>query len=261
MNLVDVHCHLNHELLKPQLDAVLKRAEKAGVKSIILSGVNPEGNIDVLELAKKHPLIKASLGIYPIEAIGLGSDETGLPEHDGKINLEEQFKFIEGNISDVVAIGEVGMDFHWASKDTYDEQAANFRRIIQFAIKVNKPIVIHSRKAEEETLKLLEENNAKKVIMHCFSGNKELTDKAIELNYYFTVPCSVTKNKTFRKLAKRIPLNKLLTETDAPYLSPREEPNEPAFIKDSIKKIAEIKDLDEQETANLIFSNYQNIFL
>ena len=98
MNLVDVHCHLNHELLKPQLDAVLKRAEKAGVKSIILSGVNPEGNIDVLELAKKHPLIKASLGIYPIEAIGLGSDETGLPEHDGKINLEEQFKFIEGNI-------------------------------------------------------------------------------------------------------------------------------------------------------------------
>jgi len=172
MKLVDVHCHINHERLKNQLDKVLQRAKDAGIQAILLSGVNPAANREVLELAKKYPIIKASLGIYPIDAIGLSEGETGLPVQKGKIDLDAEFKFIEDNLKDVVAIGEVGMDFHWADKDTYDEQAANFRRIIQFAIKVNKPIVIHSRKAEEECLQILEEevNGKIPVIQHCFSG-------------------------------------------------------------------------------------------
>ena len=97
MNLVDVHCHINHELFKNKLDDVLKRAKNVGVKAILLSGVNPANNREVLELAKKHEIIKASLGIYPIDAIGLAEGETGLPGHKGKINLDEEFKFIEKN--------------------------------------------------------------------------------------------------------------------------------------------------------------------
>ena len=182
MKLVDVHCHINHEKLRNQIDDVLERAEKAGIKAIILSGVNPEANKEVLEWAKKYPLIKASLGIYPIDALGLSPDEVGLPHHAGKIDLDKEFEFIENNLSEVASIGEIGMDFYWASKeDTYDKQAENFRKIIKFAIKVKKPIVIHSRKAEEECIDILEEEISKEipVIMHCFCGRKALMSRAI----------------------------------------------------------------------------------
>jgi len=264
MNLVDVHCHINHELLKDQLDNVLKRAEDVGIKAILLSGVNPPANREVLELAKKYPIIKASLGIYPIDALGLAKGETGLPQHKEKINLEEEFKFIKDNLEDVTAIGEIGMDFYWAEKDTYKEQAKNFRKIIQFAIKVKKPIVIHSRKAEEECIEILTEEIKNKeipVIQHCFSGRKSLMTKSIELGHYFSIPPNIVKASNFQTLVKKAPLTQLLTETDAPWLSPyKDKPNEPAFVTESIKKIAEVKKLTEQEVADQIWKNYQLIF-
>jgi len=264
MNLVDVHCHINHELFKNKLDDVLKRAKDVGVKAILLSGVNPANNREVLELAKKHPIIKASLGIYPTDAIGMGSDETGLPEHKGKINLDEEFKFIEENLDEVTAIGEIGMDFYWPDKDTYEEQATIFRKIIRFAIKVNKPIVIHSRKAEEECIEILEEEIKNKeipVIQHCFSGRKSLMTKAIELGHYFSIPPNILKASNFQTLVKKAPLTQLLTETDAPWLSPyKDKPNEPAFVLETIKKIAEVKKLSDKEVADQIWQNYQSIF-
>ncbi len=265
MKLVDVHCHLNHELLKNQIDDVLARAEKAGVKAVLVSGVNPPANREVLALSKKHPLIKASLGIYPIDALGLSEGETGLPRQTEKINLEEEFKFMEENKDKFIAIGEVGMDFHWASKEeTYDKQAENFRKIIQFARKINKPIVIHSRKAELECLDILEEelpNNEIPVDLHCFSGRKHLVKRAIELGYYFSIPTNIVKAQNFQIMAELIPLTQILTETDAPWLSPfRDQTNEPAFVTETIKKIAEIKQLSEEEVAEQIWKNYESVF-
>ena len=197
MKLADVHCHLNHEQFKEDLDLVLKRAEKAGVKAIVVSGVNPPANREVLKMAEKYPLIKASLGIYPIDALGLSEGETGLPRQTEKIDLDEELKFIKKNKDKIVSIGEIGMDFHWADKTgTYAQQADNFRKIIKFAINIKKPIVIHSRKAEEECLQILEQeiqNNEIPVIQHCFSGRKALMAKGIELGYYFsTKDCFVS---------------------------------------------------------------------
>ncbi|MDO8655763.1 MAG: TatD family hydrolase, partial [Nanoarchaeota archaeon] len=135
MNLIDVHCHLNHADFAKDLPEVLKRAEKAGIKVILCSGVNPVSNKEVLELARKYPLIKASLGIYPIDALGLAEPEIGLPRQTVPINLDEEFAFIEKHKKEVACIGEVGMDFYWAKKEeTYEKQAENFRRIIRFAI-------------------------------------------------------------------------------------------------------------------------------
>src|SRR3989338_3041431 len=140
MNLIDVHCHLTHEYFKDKLDAVLKRAEKAGLKALVVSGVNPPANREVLALAKKYPkLIKASLGIYPIDALGIQPEGAGMTHHKGPIDLEEEFKFIEKNKDVIHCVGEVGMDFHWAEKDkTYQQQAENFTKIIRFAIKIKK---------------------------------------------------------------------------------------------------------------------------
>ena len=265
MNLVDVHCHLNHALFKEDLDRVLERAEKAGFKALLVSGVNPISNKEVLALADKYPLIKASLGIYPIDALGLAEEEIGLPRQTVPINLEEEFKFIEQNKEKVIAIGEVGMDFHWADKEkTFAKQAENFAKIIRFAIRIKKPIVIHSRKAEKECLDVLEEEVKNKeipVVNHCFSGKKSQIRRAAELGHYFSIPPNILRSHSFQTLVKIVDLSQLLTETDAPYLSPyKDKRNEPVFVVETIKKIAEIKGISEEEVADQIWDNYQRVF-
>jgi TatD DNase family protein len=266
MKLVDVHCHINHASFKDELVEVLKRAEDAGVKAILVSGVNPPANREVLELVKKYPhILKASLGIYPIDAIGLAEGETGLPSQKEPIDLDAEFRFIEENMDDVAAIGEIGMDFHWADKEkTYVLQADNFRKIIRFAIKVKKPIVIHSRKAEQACVDILKEEIKRQeisVINHCFSGKKKIIQQAVELGHYFSIPANVVKSSQFQEMVKIVPLRQLLTETDAPWLSPFSEgKSEPAFVLESIKMIAKIKNMTEDAVAEQIWENYRKIF-
>ncbi len=266
MNLIDVHCHLNHELFKDDIDEVLDRARKGGVKRILVSGVNPAANKAVLEFVKKDPqLLKASLGIYPIDALGLQPDAVGLPHHQGPINLEEELAFIKKNLKQVTAIGEVGMDFHWANKEeTLHQQAEIFRKIIKFAISIKKPIVIHSRKAEQECINILGEeikNHEIPVINHCFSGKKAIIKQASALGHYFSIPPNIIKSSQFQELVKIVDIKQLLTETDSPWLGPfKDQKNEPAFVTESIKKIAEIKGLSVEEAANIIWENYVRVF-
>jgi TatD DNase family protein len=266
MNLVDVHCHLTHADFMPDLSDVLDRATKVGFKAIVVSGVNPVSNKQVLELANKHELIKASLGIYPIDALGKAeTDIGGFPRQTVPINLEEEFKFIEKHQNHVISIGEIGMDFHWADKEeTFDQQSQTFRKIIRFAIKIKKPIVIHSRKAERECIDVMEEeikNKEINVVNHCFSGKKSQIRRAAELGHYFSVPPNVLRSHSFQTLVKMVPLTQLLTETDSPYLSPYPgKRNEPAFVVETIKKIAEIKELSAEEVSDQIWKNYVEVF-
>jgi len=288
MNLIDVHCHLNHKEYKDDLDEVIKRAKKAGLKAIIVSGTNTAANKQVLELAKRDPIIKISLGIHPIDALGLSEGETGIPKQLEPINLDEEFKFIEEKIKEnkdlIVGIGEVGLDFHW-DKEHHQEQKEVFRKIIQFCIKVNKPIIVHTWDAEEECIDILEEelkigeeskeklnvgkeseNNESKskipVILHCFGGRKSLISRAKALGFYFTVPPSILRIGNFQTLVKKVDLKQILTETDAPWQSPyKGERSEPAFVMETIKKIAHIKKLTEEEVAEQIWQNYQDVFI
>ncbi len=265
MNLVDVHCHINHELFKGKIEEVLERAKQAGLKAILVSGVNPENNREVLALSKKYSLIKASLGIYPIDALGLAPDAIGLPSHKGKINLQEEFAFIEKNLKDVTAIGEVGMDFHWTTKEeTGVEQEENFRKIIQFAKKVKKPLITHTRKAERESIEILSQEIKNKeipIINHCFSGRKSVIKQAADLGHYFSIPANIVKAQNFQVLVEMVSITQLLTETDAPWLTPYEgKPSEPSYVLESIKLIAKIKGISVEETALLIWKNYCTIF-
>lgn len=265
MNLVDVHCHINHESFKKDLDLVLERAANVGVKAILLSGVNPVANREVLKYCSTYPLLKASLGIYPIDALGLQPDAAGLPHHPGPIDLDAEFAFIEKNKAQVAAVGEVGMDFHWAEKEkTLSQQAENFRRIIRFALRIRKPLVIHSRKAEQECVEILREEIKHKeipVIQHCFSGKKSVIQQAAALGHYFSIPPNIIRSQSFQTLVQMVDIKQLLTETDAPYLSPfPEQRNEPAFVLESVQKIAQIKGLTVEEAAAQIWKNYQTIF-
>ncbi len=244
--LVDVHCHLDFEDFEKDLPEVIKRAKKEGFKTIISNGTNLERNKKVLEISRKYPIVKPAFGLYPVEAETISTKD-----------LKEVLKFIENN--GPVAIGEVGLDLHHGKK--IEKQKQVLKQMIALSKKLNIPIIVHSRKAEEETVKFLEENNARKVIMHCFGGNKELTERAANNGWMFSIPTSIVRNKSFKKLAKRVPLSQLLTETDAPFLSPYEgKRNEPAFIKETIRKLSETLSETQEKVEKTIYENYKEMF-
>ncbi len=245
--LVDVHAHMDFDEFEKDLSKVIERAKKNNFVAIISNGINLESNKKVLELSKKYPIIKPAFGFYPVAA-----------EKSSKGKIDETLKFIEE--SNPIAIGEVGLDLRSGKK--LEKQKEVLKKLIQIANKKDIPIIVHSWKAEKEAIELLEENNAKKVLLHCFFGNKELTERAVNNGWMFSVPTSVVKTKTLKKLVKRVPLNRILTETDAPLLSPYEDNkiNEPSFIKESIKKIAEVKGITEEELEKAIYENYQKFF-
>jgi TatD DNase family protein len=244
--IIDVHCHLDFEQFDEDRDEVIKRAKENEVKVIISNGTNLQKNKKVLELSKKYDIVKPAYGIYPTEAEEMSQGE-----------IEEILEFIEKNKP--MAIGEVGLDLNHGKN--IDKQKEVLKKLIALSKKLDIPLIVHSWKAEKETIEFLKENKAEKVIMHCFCGNADLTKEAESLGYLFSIPTSIVKSKTFRKLAKRIQLKSILTETDAPFLSPYEgKRNEPSFIKESIRKIAEIKEITEEELKKIIFMNYQNLF-
>lgn len=259
MMLVDVHCHLDHTAFKEDLDKVIQDAEKKGVKAIITTGINPETNRIALKLAQRYDVVKCSLGIYPQDAL---ANEVKNFEIDLKIepfDIDEEIDFIKNNTNNILGVGEIGLDFK--TGDKRQEQKRLFMKQIKVAKDIKKPIIVHSRSAEKDAIDILEASNAKHVLLHCFCGKKSLVKRAYELGYYFSIPTNIVFSKQFQSMVKMININKLLTETDAPYLSPyRGRRNEPSFVEETIKKIAHIKQLDVEEVANNIFKNYQEFF-
>ena len=273
--LIDIHCHLDHCYFKGDLDNVIDNAEKSGLKVILTAGINPETNRKTLEMADKHDIVKASLGIYPIKTLQKEIESGDYPLKENKFDIDEEIKFIEKNKNKIIAIGEVGLDYFWF-KDNIEEQKELFEKMISLAEKLNKPIIVHSRKAEADAVEILESSKLKKIIMHCFSGKKSLVKKVIDNNWYLTIPTNVTKSFQFQENVKLIPITQLFCETDAPYLSPftgaRNLPNqisahtkvgkrnEPAFVVEAYKKIAEIKNMELKEVVNNVWMNFKNVF-
>lgn len=263
MKLIDIHAHLDHARFRQDLDKVIERARKSNVL-IITSGVNPTTNRIALEIADKHKdIVKVSFGLYPLDALAkeLESGEaSGFPRDTEPFDLDNELKFIEKNQDKCVAIGECGLDYNWVTGKEA-EQKEIFDKIIKFAIKINKPLIIHSRKAEQDAIEILEKNNAKKVIMHCFSGRKSLITRCVNNSWFLSVPPVITRLQHFQTLVELVPIEQLLTETDAPYLSPvAGERNEPANVQVTIKEIARIKKISEEEVAEIIWENAKRIF-
>ena len=260
--LVDVHAHIDRFSDK-ELIEVIKRAEKEKVIAIITQGVTHENNLKVLELTDKFKIIRPALGLYPLNALNVkvveGYEKIDY-DRNTKYNADETLEFIKKNKDKISAIGEVGLDLKFSTD--LKAQIKNFEKIIDLSEKIKKPLIVHSRGAEKECVELLETSKNKKIIMHMFSGNKKLINKAAQLGFNFSVPVIILKSTHFQMLVETVNINQLFTETDCPWLSPfPEKKNEPSFIKHTIKKIAEIKKLDIKETENNIFMNYQRIFL
>jgi TatD DNase family protein len=266
MTLIDIHAHLEGPRFK-DLDEVIKRAKEAGVNTIIQSGVNPSTNRKALEISEKYPGVKVSFGLYPIDAL-IKEVETGESEDFQRgiepFDVDEELAWIEKNKDKCVAIGEIGLDYNWEefqTEEAKEKQKEVFRKVLNTAKKINKPVIIHSRKAEGDAIEILEEIKPGKVIMHCFSAKKGLVKRGIEDGFYFSVPPIITRLHHFQNLVKLVPLTQLLTETDSPYLSPvGGERNEPANVAITIKHIAEIKGISEKEVADQVWKNAVEVF-
>lgn len=242
--LIDVHAHLFYKDFEQDLEKVIERCKD--FHAVINNGLDKETNRKVLELSKKYKVLKPALGLYPTEADKISEKD-----------LEEEIIFIKK--AKPVAIGEIGLDLKWLK--TLDKQKPAFIKMLELAKALNVPAIIHSRKAEKEVVEILESLNMKKVIMHCYTGNLKLAKKVIEHKWYFSIPPIINHSDQFKQLVKEIPIQQLLTETDSPYLShEKEKRNEPLNVQVSLKNIAAIKELDEEETKKLIFMNYKRLF-
>ncbi|HLD11111.1 MAG TPA: TatD family hydrolase [Candidatus Nanoarchaeia archaeon] len=254
---VDVHAHL--DMFSKDLDQVIKRAKEKGVFSILTSGVNHSTNLKALEISKKYDIVNTSLGLYPIDALAKEVESEGLTRDVQPINVDEELEFIKKNKDKCLAIGEVGLDYAYC-EDRFGQKEV-FSKVISLVEKINKPIIVHTRKAEKDCVDLLESSRLKKVVLHCFGGNMKLVKRAEDLGFYFSIPSIILRLEHFQTISERVSLNNLLTETDCPYLSPvAGERNEPMNVVLTVKKISEIKNLTEDETKKIIFMNYKRIF-
>jgi TatD DNase family protein len=256
---IDVHAHLDFSEYEKDLDSVLEDCRAKGVKAIIVNGTTPEGNRKVLELAQKHPIIKPALGFYPTHVV----------ENKWEA-VDEELDFILHN-KQKVALGEVGLDYKFAEENKtphmpIDEQKKMmkraFEKFIEISEKTGKPLIIHSRKAEEDVIEMIESSSLKNPVFHCFSGKRRLVQKIADNKWNFSVPVTVIKLQQFQEMVQYTNINQLLTETDSPYLGPVPgERNVPTNVSLTVKKIAELKGFDEEETSKTIFMNYQRLFL
>jgi TatD DNase family protein len=251
--LFDTHAHLNAEEYKDDLDEVISRAQEAGVTNMVVVGFDRPTIERAIELVDHYDFLYASVGWHPVDAIDI---------------TEEDLIWIEELASHpkVVALGEMGLDYHW-DKSPKDIQKEVFRKQIRLAKKVKLPIIIHNREATADILEILKEENAEEVggIMHCFSGSPEVARECVNMNFYISLGGPVTfKNaKKPKDVAAEVPLDKLLIETDCPYLTPhpfRGKRNEPGYVKLVAEQIAEIKGLSYEEVAAATTKNAKKFF-
>jgi len=251
---VDVHAHLDFKEFDGDRDKVIKKCQDMGVKVIVNNGVDVNTNRKVLEISKKFSIIRPSFGFYPVHVAELGIKE-----------VKKEIEWIKKNKP--IAIGEVGLDYKVGDDnpngDLHKEvQIEAFRLFIQLSKELKIPIIVHSRKAEEDVLDILEEENATKVVLHCFMGKKKYIERATKSGFSFSIPVSAVKLEQLQWLVKHVPLPQLLTETDSPYQSPViGERNDPSNIPKTIDKIALIKGITSEECMKIIWMNYQKMFV
>ena len=250
---IDTHVHLNNKDIFAHLDEVLDEARKVGVNHFIIVGYDLKTSYLAIELAKKIKGGFAAVGFHPTEIKNYTDKE-----------YQELEKMAQNDC--VIAIGEIGYDFHWDTT-TKEEQESAFIRQIEIAKKYNLPLIIHSRDAHQITFDTLKKYDAKKVggIMHSYSGSSELAKEYIKLNFSFGIsgPVTFKNGKSMKEVVNDIDVKYLVSETDSPYLTPhpyRGTENGPKYIPLIVSQMAQIKGISEEEMAKNIYENVQRIF-
>ncbi len=254
MQLTDSHCHLTFEPLQQDLEAVLQRSREAGVTRWVTIGTDIEQSQQAISLAQQYEALYATVGLHP---------------HDAKDADEETWEKLRQWVSlpQVVAIGETGLDFHY-SFSPHEVQEEVFRRHLALAAEVDLPVVIHTREAFDRTLEILGEfaGCLRAVVLHCFTGTADQAQRAVERGYTLSFSGALTfkKSEAIRQAAAWVPLDRLLVETDCPYLSPapmrKQKINEPALMIHTAQCLANLKGISLEELAQVTWKNTSLFF-
>lgn len=250
--LIDSHCHLDFPELAKSLPQVLANMQENKVQAALCIGVNMEDFPRVQALAEQHPHLFASVGLHP------EYENVQEPDLATLLALASHPK--------VIAIGETGLDYYW-QKDKPEWQRQRFRTHIRAAIESKKPLIIHTRESAEDTLKILAEEGAEAVggIMHCFTENWDIAQQALDLGFYISFSGIVTFKNALqvKEVAAKVPLDRMLVETDAPYLAPvpyRGKLNQPAYVRYVAEEIAKIRGISTEEVAQATTDNFFALF-
>ncbi len=249
--MIDTHAHINFEEYITDFDNFLNKISINGVEKVIIPGVEPSSFSQIISMCEKYDMLYAAIGVHPSE-FNTYNEKTE----------KEIYKLI--NHPKVKAIGEIGLDYHYGA-DSKDEQKQVLRKQLEIAQESGMPVVIHDREAHEDVYNILEEYKLNDVIFHCFSGTPEFAVKCIEKGYYIAIGGVVTfKNaKDLKEAVKIIPLNKILLETDSPYLAPvpfRGKINSPEYLKYIAQEIADLKGIDIEEVKKQTSANSKKVF-
>lgn len=250
--LADTHAHLQWASFDKDREKVIRRARKVDVKYIVNIGFDLDGSREAIELAEKHEGLYATVGIHPHNASQLNE------------NVLDKLRKLSGNPK-AVAIGEIGLDYY-RNLSPREAQKKAFEAQLILAEELGLPVVIHDREAHTDTREMLSKFKGKvNGIMHCFSGSREMAEQCIKSDFYisFAGPVTFPNSHKLHEIAKRIDLNKILIETDSPWLAPQEmrgKRNEPAFLLFTAKKIAKLKGISVDELAEATTGNAKEIF-
>ena len=251
--MIDSHCHLDHEPMYSDLENVINRSKNTGVEKILSICTTNDSFKKIIKIVNFDPIIYGTYGIHPHEC------SKNIVTKDEIINNIKQNKKI-------IAIGESGLDFYYNHSDR-EKQISSFKVHIEASLDLNMPIIVHSRNAENETYEILKsyEEFKPKILMHCFTGSTEFANKLLSMGSYFSASGIITfKNSTdLQETFKLIPNDKLLIETDSPYLAPvplRGKKNEPSYIKHTLEKLAYLKNIEFDKLEKITSQNFNLLF-
>ena len=251
--MIDSHCHLDHEPMYSDLKNVIYRSKDVGIEKILSICTTINSFEKILKIINFDPIIYGTFGIHPHEC------------SDNIVTKEEIINNVKKN-NKIIGIGESGLDFYYNHSDK-EKQLASFKTHIEASIHLNMPIIVHSRSAENETFRILKsyEKFKPKILMHCFTGSAEFAHKLLTLGSYFSASGIITfKNSTdLQETFKLIPNDKLLIETDSPYLAPvplRGKKNEPSYIKHTLEKLANLKNIEVNKMNKITSCNFNLLF-
>jgi len=251
--MIDSHCHLDHEPMYSDLENVVLRSKKAGVEKILTICTTINSFQKIVEIVKFDPMIFGTFGIHP---------------HETSSNIVTKSEIIN-NVKDnkkIIAIGESGLDFYYNHSDR-NQQILSFKNHIEASIELNIPIIVHSRNAEDETYDILNKYKKfnPKILMHCFTGSSEFAYKLLTMESYFSASGIITFNNSddLRDTFKLIPSDKLLIETDSPYLAPvphRGKKNEPSYVRHTLEKLSHLKNTSVKDIEKITSNNFNLLF-
>ena len=250
--LIDTHSHIDMDNYKERFEEVLKTAFEYDVKKIVIPGVEPSGFERILSLCEKYENIYGAVGIHP--------EEVNYFDENSEKLLKEYLKHEK-----IIAVGEIGLDYYWDKSQT-EKQKEIFEKQILIAKEAKKPVLVHDREAHQDTFEILKKTNAAEigVVMHCFSGSSEFAAECVKEGFYIALGGVTTfKNaKKAKEVAKTVPLDRLLLETDAPYMTPvpyRGKENQPAYVKFVAQEIANLRNISFEEVAKATTENAQRL--